>query len=272
MKRQLQNMVVVITGASAGIGKALAEELSARGAKLVLAARRVERLEAINASLGGGHLCVKADVAEPTDCRNLIDAAVARFGRIDTLVCNAGYGVCRPVAETSPDDERHLFQTNVFGTTDCIRAAVPIVRKQELRDGCRGQLVLVSSGAARRGLPYYGIYSATKAAQLSIAEALRVELRKEKIAVMSVHPVGTNTEFFDVAQQGHEKMPTNTPESMRQSAQTVARAIIAGIVRPKPEVWPKRSARWLLSFATLNPRLVDWVMIRERRHLDRANR
>jgi short-subunit dehydrogenase len=272
MKRNLSGMIVIITGASAGIGHALAVELSNRGAKLVLSARRTERLQSLNQTLGGQHLVVPADVADPQQCKKLIDTAAAHFGRIDTLVCNAGYGICRPMVETSTDDERRLFQTNVFGTTDCIRAAVPILRQQELRDGFRGQLVIVSSAAARRGLPYYGIYSATKAAQLSLAEALRIELKPDKIAVTSVHPVGTETEFFDVAQKDHQKMPGGTPVGLRQSAQTVARSIAAAIARPRPEVWPMRPARWLLSLATLSPRLVDCAMTRERRQLDRANR
>src|SRR5438132_10748543 len=91
-KRRLDGMVVIITGASAGIGKALAEELSKRGAKLALGARRVERLEELNRALGGGHLVVQCDVSREEDCTRLINSAVEKFGRIDTLVCNAGYG------------------------------------------------------------------------------------------------------------------------------------------------------------------------------------
>ena len=180
-------MNVVITGASAGIGKVLARELSRAGARLVLAARRLDKLEELNESLGGKHICMRCDVAVPHDCDQLIALADARLGRIDTLVCNAGYGYVCSVAEMSSEQMRAIFATNVFGTTDCIRAAVPIMREQEELDGYRGQIVIVSSAAARRGLPMFGAYAATKAAQLSLAESLRVELRAQRIAVTSVH-------------------------------------------------------------------------------------
>src|SRR5262245_48412150 len=91
--RNLRDMVIVITGASAGIGKALAQHLSARGGKLVLSARRAEMLDQLNASLGGKHLVVRADVSKADECQMLISKSIEHFGRIDTLVCNAGYGL-----------------------------------------------------------------------------------------------------------------------------------------------------------------------------------
>jgi NAD(P)-dependent dehydrogenase (short-subunit alcohol dehydrogenase family) len=254
-------MVVVITGASAGIGKALAEELHRRGARLVLAARRMEKLEALNRALGGGHLCVACDVSVTEQCRELIERAVAHFGRIDTLVCNAGYGVVRRVAQTSPEEMRRIFATNVFGTTDCIHFALPVLARQEPRDGWRGQVMVVSSAAGRRGLPYFAPYSATKAAQLGLAEGLRVECRPMGIAVTSVHPIGTDTDFFDVAQkEGRVSMPEVFERGIHQSARRVARTMARGIARPRPEVWPMRPARWLVSVGTLMPRVVDQVM------------
>jgi short-subunit dehydrogenase len=269
MRRKIDGMVVVITGASAGIGKALAEALSARGANLALAARRIERLEQLNAELRGGgkggHLVLRADVSREEDCRNLIAQTVERFGRIDTLVCNAGYGMARAIGDSSHEDVQRMFGTNVYGTLDCVRAAVPVMVKQETRDRWRGQVVIVSSAAARRGLPFFGIYSATKAAQLSLAEALRVELRPSRIAVTSVHPIGTQTEFFDVAQElGGLKMPVPGTGEVRQTALAVARKMVRAIERPRPELWPFRAARWGLSMATLMPGLVDRVMARYR--------
>src|SRR4051812_47968401 len=101
MSRSIRDMNVIVTGASAGIGKALAESLARRGARLVLAARRLDRLEAVRALIGDAHLCVRADVARVEDCRMLIEKAREHFGRIDTLVCNAGYGILRTIAETT---------------------------------------------------------------------------------------------------------------------------------------------------------------------------
>lgn len=260
--RNLQDMVVVITGASAGIGKALAEELSLRGARLVLAARRADRLEALNRTLGGQHLCVPTDVAVREQCEALVRQTFDRFGRLDTLVCNAGYGILRPVARTSPQEMQEIFQTNVFGTADCIRAAVPRMRDQEPRDGWRGQVMIVSSLLARRGLAYFGAYSATKAAQLSLAEAMRVELRDERIAVTSVHPIGTDTEFGDVSAAQSAGQRPDVQGEVRQSAAQVALSMVKAIERPRPEVWPFRPSRWALTAATLLPGFVDRLLAR----------
>jgi short-subunit dehydrogenase len=263
--REIRNMVVVITGASAGIGRALAENLSQQGAMLVLSARRVEKLDELNRELGAKHLTVRADVSQTQDCTALVEQSISRFGRLDTLVCNAGYGIARAVADSTHDDVASMFATNVYGTLDPIRAAVPVMRKQYLRDGYRGQIMIVSSAAARRGLPFFGIYSATKAAQLSLAEALRVELKPDDIAVTSVHPIGTQTEFFTVAQDlGGLKMPPQGTGEVRQSPSTVARKMVRAIERPRPELWPMRPARWGVSIGTLMPSLVDRVMAKYR--------
>src|SRR6184192_1829925 len=132
-----------------------------------------------------------------------------------------------------------------FGTTDCIRAAVPVMARQEIRDGFRGQIMIVTSAAARRGLPYNGAYSATKAAQLSIAEALRVELRPLEIAVTSVLPIGTATEFFQAAEQvsGRRLDPSGTTPK-RHSVKRVVKGMIHAIRRPRAEVWSSRATRW----------------------------
>ena len=266
MARELSNMVVVITGASAGIGRALANSLAKQGARLVLAARRMDRLEALNASLGGTHLCVKADVAREEDCHVLIESTVNRFGRLDTLVCNAGYGILCTVADTSAKEMQAIFQTNVFGTTDCIRAAVPILRKQRVQDGWRGQIMIVSSAAGRRGMPCFGAYSATKFAQLGLAEALRIELRPSRVAVTSVHPIGTDTDFFTTAEAA-SKMRMPPSREFHQSAATVARKMVAAIRRPKPEVWPMAPSRLGLGFAALLPRLTDYFVAKFSREL-----
>ena len=256
-------MVVVITGASAGIGEALARQLSGRGARLVLAARRRDRRDALNALLGGRHLCVTTDVAVREECGALIAQAVERFGRVDTLVCNAGYGLLSRVHEMPPERVDEQFRTNVYGTLDCIRPAVPVMAAQDVRDGgYRGQVMIVSSAAARRGLPYFGIYSATKSAQLSIAESMRVELRESRIAVTTVHPVGTETEFGEAARRAGNTTRRIGPSKgeVRQSADDVARAMVKAIERPRAEVWPLAVSRWMLGAATLVPSWVDRVM------------
>lgn len=266
-------MVVLITGASSGIGSELATQLAMRGARLVLSARRADRLEALNRALGGSHLVVPADVAQTQQCFDLVERAYAHYGRIDTLVCNAGYGAVATVADMPPEAMRAIFATNVFGTTDLIAAASGRMRTQAFRERWRGQVMIVSSAAGRRGLPYFGAYSATKAAQLSLAEALRIELRPERVAVTSVHPIGTSTDFFDTAEKDSStKIQTTSRMKLRQPVQVVAGKMIGAMERPRPELWPFPLARWALSVATICPRGADWVMERMRREIAAQDR
>lgn len=269
--RNLRDMVVVITGASSGIGAALARELHAGGARLVLAARRGEKLEALNVELGGGHLVIRADVAVQAECEGLIERAFDRFGRIDTLVANAGYGIYPRVHQTRPAEVRAIFATNVFGTTDCIHAAVPRMLDQPLRDGWRGQVMIVSSAAARRAVPFLGVYSATKAAQLSIAEAMRVELRPQRLAVTSVHPIMTRTEFGDTAERASAIRLPRDAGMMVQSVEHVARRMRRAIEEPTAEVWPSRMSRVLLGLGTLMPGSTDRALRRYRERIEQEN-
>lgn len=271
--RTLREMVVVITGASAGIGEALARALHARGALLVLAARRLDRVEKLNAELGGAHLSLRADVSRTEDCEAIVAQAIARFGRIDTLVANAGYGIYYRAHETTPLQMREIFNTNVFGTTDLIYAATPHMLKQELRDGWRGQVMLVSSVAARRGVPYLGAYAATKAAQLSIAESMRVELRPQRVAVTSVHPIMTRTDFGRTAEShGRIVLPKSHRDVLTQPVEHVARRMVEAIARPRPEVWPSFASRLAVGVGTLFPSLADLAMGQYRDRVEASNR
>jgi short-subunit dehydrogenase len=265
-------MVVAITGASAGIGRELAAQLDLHGARLALCARRFDKLQDLNRSLGNRHFVIEADVASPTQCGLFVLNTLERFGRLDTLVANAGFGNYKLAHELTGDELRRMFATNVFGTTDLVHVAVPHMLRQEPRDGLRGQVMIVSSAAARRAVPYLGPYSATKAAQLSIAEAMRVELKPRGIAVTSVHPVRTHTEFGDVAEAvaGSVKLPRAS--GPRQTVDHVARRMIAAIERPRPEVWPHRLTRVELAFAALFPRVADSIMTRYYRKVQDANR
>lgn len=261
MARPLRDSVILITGASAGIGRALAIELHRRGAKLALAARRLDRLELLKAELGGDILCLKADVAVAADCHAIVHRTVKQYGRIDTLVCNAGYGLVRRVHEMSEAELLAIFQTNVVGTTECIRAAVPLLKLNDVEHGYRGQIMVVSSAAARRGLPFFGAYAATKAAQLSLAEAARVELRANRIAVTSVHPVGTDSDFLTAAETiSAAKIDTPGRRGMHQTAEVVAAKMADAIARPRAELWPHTMSRFGLSLATLWPTMGDRLM------------
>lgn len=266
MPRVIPGMVAIVTGASAGIGRSLATALSNRGAHLVLCARRGVLLDSLNDSLGGRHLCIAADIGDPHTGDRLVQAAIERFGRLDTFVCNAGYGLIRRVADMQDDEMAHLFRTNVLGTSYCLRAAIPAMKAQNARDGWCGQIVVVASAAAKRGLPYFGHYSATKAAQLSLAEALRVELKADRIAVTCVLPIGTETDFFATAQRNSGVvMAPRRPTEMWQSVDFVTNRIVRAIERPRPEVWTSALMRLLLNTGGLFPNVLDWIMSKDLR-------
>jgi short-subunit dehydrogenase len=241
--------VIAITGASAGIGRATAIRLARRGAAIVLCARRADRLELLAAdiqALGADALPIVADVTNGEEMQQLVAQAVARFGRLDVMMCNAGFGIAGAIDAIRPDQMRKLVDVNLFGTYFAARAALPLFRRQE-----RGHLIIVSSIVGKRGVPYMGAYSATKFAQVGLAECLRSELIGSNIHVSVVYPVSTETEFFDVMSRETGAVVERS-FGPRQSAEQVADAIARTIEHPVPEVYPyfkSRALVWLNAFA-----------------------
>ncbi|HET7676217.1 MAG TPA: SDR family oxidoreductase [Candidatus Limnocylindrales bacterium] len=186
----LQDRVVVITGASAGIGRATAHELLGAGARVVLGARRRERLEAIESQFPGRVAGVEMDVRKPADCQRLVDAALQRFGRLDSLVANAGIGLYGGILDHTDEALKTMLDTNIAGTVWPIRAAVP----EMIKNG-HGDVVIVASVAGFRGGADEAVYAATKFAQVGLAGALDRELREKGIRVTTIGPAGTATEF-----------------------------------------------------------------------------
>lgn len=259
----LAKKVVIITGASAGIGAATAVALAAQGVRLVLGARRLDKLEEVAGkcrAAGAETVAVCCDVAKRADVDRLVAAAVEKFGRVDVMLANAGYGFLAKIHETTEEQFDDIMATNVKGTWYAMQAAANVMLQQKPLEGekYRGHIIAVSSGAGRRGLPLYGVYSMTKAAQLSLAEAMRVELKGQGVYVSTVHPLTTATDFFDVASSKSRLKSTGLGHA--QPVSVVAAKIAKLIRRPRPELWPVTGSAWLLAIAATFPRLADWSM------------
>jgi short-subunit dehydrogenase len=269
MTRNLGQKLIVITGASSGIGAATAIACARAGMDVVLAARRVEKLESVARqieSLGRRVLSVPCDVNRDEDVEQLFDRAWQAFGRLDAAFANAGYGLHGSVVDTGLQAHRDIFETNYYGTLRTLQAAVPYLRRT---DASLKHLLICSSVVSEVGIPMLGAYCATKAAQDSIAGAMRAELADEGIHVTSVHPVGTTTEFGEQA-RAHStdkkaaERGSNTPKAFTQTADHVADKIVRALRRPRPEVWPSPLARYAAALTTASPSLTAWIM---RRHM-----
>ena len=186
----LNDAVAVITGASAGIGRATARELLGAGARVVVGARRRERLDALVAEFPDRVAAVSMDVRSSDDCHRLVSAAVERFGRLDILVANAGIGMYGGILDHTDEALTTMLDTNIAGTVWPIRAALP-----HMLERGRGDIVIVASVAGFRGGADEAVYTATKFAQVGLAGSLDRELREKGIRVTTIGPAGTSTEF-----------------------------------------------------------------------------
>ena len=213
--------VLLITGASSGIGEAAARQAAARGYRVVLGARRKKELERIAKELGEPDRALgrRCDVTDWADVEGLVEAAMSHFGRIDAVFANAGFGASRGFLEESPEHWKAMIDTNVLGVALTIRATLPI-----LLDADRGHYLITGSVAGRRVLPG-SLYSATKWAVGAIAEALRQELRQihenTRVRVTLIAPGLVDTPFFD-----------DRPGDRALAAEDVARAVIYALDQP----------------------------------------
>ena len=189
--RSLTDSVIAITGASAGIGDAAARLLVEEGAKVVVGARRAERLTALEERLGTDNVAsVVMDVRSPQDNQRLVATAVERFGRLDSIVANAGVGLYGGILDHDDDRVAEMIDTNYAGTVWSVRAAVAA-----LLDAGGGDVVIVSSVAGLRGGGDEAVYAGTKFAQVGLAGSLDRELREQGIRVTAICPAGVHTEF-----------------------------------------------------------------------------
>ncbi len=262
-----QPPVVIVTGASAGIGRATAARFAREGASLVLAARSRERLarlaERLEQRFGVETLVLRCDVRQRDEVEAMVEAAIASFGRVDVLVNSAGYGLYGRVEDTPAEAFRDLLETNVLGTHHAIRAVLPHMRRQ-----ASGHIVNVGSVVGKRSWPYHGAYAASKFALTGLTQALRGELAASGVTVSLVLPASTDTDFFANA-------PTYSPEYVPaplgpvQTPAQVARAIARSVQRPSPEVHLQPLMRVANTLGDLFPALTAWASERYYRWLQR---
>ena len=266
MRNSLNGKVVVITGASSGIGKAMAIEYAAMGAKVVLGARQSDKLEAlcneITAKEGKAVWC-ETDVTKVEDCEQLIKTAVDNFGGIDILICNAGISMRALFDDLDLSVLHRLMDVNFWGTVYCTKFALPYLQKS------KGSLVGISSVAGIHGLPGRTGYSASKYAMTGFLETIRIENLKKSLHVMVACPgfTATNVRFSALTADGSEQGATPREEGKMMTGEQVARIVAKGIARRKRLCLMEAEGRGTHFVKKFAPALVDklfyWVMAKE---------
>ena len=271
MKHSLAGKVVLITGASSGIGAATAIACAREGMNLVLGARRADRLDEVAErarSHGARVELLVGDVCDPGNAAALLDLAKERLGGADVVFANAGYSFERPLTSTSDEELRRMFEVNFFASIELCRLAA----SRWIEADHSGHLVLCSSCVSKFPLPYQGVYAATKAAQAMVARSLRHELAPLGIEVSTVHPITTRTEFFDTSAAhsgfessaaGKDGVPDHAPRFFVQTPERVARAIVKSLKSPRSEIWTSWIVRFSAALFTCFPGLQDLVMSRQ---------
>jgi short-subunit dehydrogenase len=255
--KPLREQVMVVTGASSGIGLTTARMAAGAGARLVLAARNHEALERlereINAS--GGESChVDADVGSEADVRRIVDAAGERFGGFDTWVNNAGVTVYGRLEEVENDDHRRLFETNFWGVVHGSLAAVNHLKSRG------GALINVGSTLSDRAIPLQGMYCASKHAVKGFTDALRMEVEEARypISVTLIKPAAIDTPYTEHAKNYMAVEPQNP--SPVYAPETVARAILHAATTPERDIFVGGAGKLFSVMEQIAPRLTDLYM------------
>ena len=227
-----KDKIAVVTGASSGIGRALAREFAKRGCRVVLAARSADKLQGVVDEIkatGGDALAVETDVTKQEDCKRLVERAVEKFGGIDILVCNAGISMRALFDDVDLSVLHRLMDVNFWGTVYCSKYALPYLQASH------GSLVGVSSVAGLHGLPGRTGYSASKYAMTGFLETVRIENLKKGLHVMVACPgfTASNVRFAALTADGSAQGQTPRKEEKMMSAEEVARRIANGIAQRK---------------------------------------
>jgi short-subunit dehydrogenase len=254
---ELAGKIVVVTGASMGIGEAIAKIFADQGASIVMLSRDASRLEEARARVGHTErtLALTCDVRHREDIDRAIGLTVHHFQRIDVWVNNAGHGLLDSVAQLNMAACREMFDTNFFGAIGAMQAVIPVMRRQG-----GGTIINISSVAGHIPIPFHAAYSATKFALNAMGKAANVELKKDRVHVLTVCPGYVRTAFGKNAVQGNE-MKRVRPQSVRGiTAERVARATLQGYLKQKREVIVPWTMYVPQKIYQLFPSLVEWSM------------
>ena len=252
----LRGAVVLLTGASGGIGRAAATRLGAKGARLVLHGRNEaalrETAEAVLRAGGEAHV-VLGDLRRADAAPAAVAAARERFGRLDALVANAGLGYLKTIDEATDAEIEEQVELNLLGTVRLTRAALPSLVES------KGALAVVTSFAGRLAPPYYGYYSATKFALVGVAESWRRELGPRGVRVTTIIPAAVDTAFIGKA-GGRGRALGSGPAGIVLAPDTVGAAVVRALERHPAEIYLPRTHRWLAVLNTAFPRLSDRIL------------
>lgn len=251
-----KDKVVVITGASSGIGLSLVHEFASLGASVVMGARTEEKLQEVAGELalkGTESAYIATDVAKEEDCKKLIDTAVKTFGRIDVLICNAGISMRALFDDVDLDVLKRLMDVNFWGTVYCAKYALPYIQQT------KGSIVGVSSVAGFHGLPARTGYSASKYAMHGFLETIRIENLKKGVHVMIAAPgfTASNVRFSALTADGSQQGATPRAEDKMMTSEEVAHRIAKGIAKRKRTLLMEFQGRATHFIKKISPSFLD---------------
>lgn len=262
---ELSGKVAVVTGASMGIGEAIAKVFVQHGASVVLVSRDTARAEAARVRVGGTDrtLALSCDIRNREEIDKVINLTVHSFGRIDIWVNNAGKGIMDSLADVDMPATHDVFDTNFFGALESMKAVIPVMRQQG-----SGTIINISSVAGHIPLPFHSVYSATKFAMNAIGKAARIELLGSGINVLTVCPGFVRTDFSVNAVRGKNAQTVRPSQVKGITPRRVANAVLRGYLKNRREVIVPWFMHPVIKLYQLFPGFVEWGMTRTARRVD----
>jgi short-subunit dehydrogenase len=256
---QVSGKVVVITGASMGIGEAAAKLFADCGASVVLLSRDAERAEAARGRVGHAErtLALACDVRNREEIDRVVGLTLHHFQRIDVWINNAGHGILDSVATVDMSAVRETFETNFFGALEAMQAVIPVMKQQG-----SGAIINISSVAGHIPIPFHAVYSATKFAMNAIGKAARIELMSSGINVLTVCPGYVRTDFSKNAIKGKEQKQVRPARVRGITVERVANAVLQGYLERKGEVVVPWFMHPVIKLYQLFPGLMGWATMR----------